>query len=194
MKHKEFLLQIIDEEINRFLFVEQAPPPQTPPPPAPPAAPATPPAAPDASAADPTEEDDETDAPTEDEDKGEGDSNDIEDEIKALAVKTPVDIKKTLLSALQNGAEQEDTEELVAYVQSKDDKASDTESSVPSNVKKAVTHIVKTFNFKVPERAEKKAEELAESFVAPTTAESRLQTSLREYLLFKQLSQKVRKR
>lgn len=201
MKYQTILLQLIDQEIDRFLM-EQAPPP-----------PAAPPAEPTA-------------------DAGEGKDVEVDDEenkmektIKTLASKTPIDIKKTILSSLQNGAEKADTEALVAYVKNKeeapeedsdeydDEKA--TEEKVPENIKKAVKHIIKTFKFKVPEKAEKKAEKeeekeadgeeeeeaptetpaapAAPAALAAPVKESRLQTSLREYLLYKQLSQKVRK-
>lgn len=217
MKYQKILLQIIEEEIDRYLL-EQAPPP---PAPAPPATPPADPSAPaDPNASPPAEEEEET---SDDEDDGK-----IEKTIKSLAAKTPIDIKKTILSALQNGAEKADTEALVAYVKKKEEPEEDSESSadldtteekVPENIKKAVKHIIKTFKFKVPEKAEKKAEEQEEKEdegdeaeekpAAPSPAaaapaappspppaapvkESRLQTSLREYLMYKQLSQKVR--
>lgn len=223
MKYQKILLQIIEEEIDRFIM-EQAP---ATPPADPAAAPATPPADPSAAGGGEEEGGDEP-AP---EDK-------LGQKIKALAAKTPMDIKKTILSALQNGAEKEDTEALVAYVQKKeqepDQPEEDTEATeeepkeVPENIKKAVKHIVRNFKFKVPEKAEKKAEkekekeegkdeeeETAEGGAAPAAGatppaapgapaaptppatpvtESRLQTSLREYLMYKQLlQQKVRR-
>jgi hypothetical protein len=206
VKYQRILLKIIEEEIDRFLTEQVAPP----------AAPPTPPA--DPSAAAPP-----ADAPAGEEgnEAGSGeDKSEIKTALETLAAKTPIDIKKTLLSSLQNGAERSDTEALVAFVQNKledpEEKSEEeeTETPVPNNVKKAVKHIIKTFKFKVPEKAEKKASEEEkkddESEAAPPATpaappaapaapaapvtESRLQTSLREYLMFKQLSKKVKRR
>lgn len=201
VKYQRILLELIEQEIDNFILEQAAPAP-----------PATPPEAPTDAGAEAPEETD--DAASEDENK-------MEKTIKSLAAKTPIDIKKTILSALQNGAEKADTEALVAYVKKKEE--SDLEQSeeetveeVPENLKKAVKHIIKTFKFKVPEKAEKKAEKEeekeeqsdeaeekpAEAPAAPPAAptppaapvkESRLQTSLREYLMYKRLSQKVRR-
>jgi len=203
VKYQTILLKIIEEEIETFLTEQAAPPtaPATsiPTSPVDPAAPATP----DASPMEDKSEDD----------TGE-DKSKLEATLKSLAAKTPIDIKKTLLSSLQNGAKKADTETLVAYVQNKEEKVpseeEDTKASVPENIKKAVKHIIKTFKFKVPEKAEKDAkkeeekdnevaeEETKASSATPTPSavpvkESRLQTTLREYLTYKQLSQKVKK-
>ena len=203
MKYQTILLKIIEEEIETFLTEQAAPPtaPATsiPTSPVDPAAPATP----DASPMEDKSEDD----------TGE-DKSKLEATLKSLAAKTPIDIKKTLLSSLQNGAKKADTETLVAYVQNKEEKVpseeEDTKASVPENIKKAVKHIIKTFKFKVPEKAEKDAKkeeekdnEVAEEETKASSAtstpsavpvkESRLQTTLREYLTYKQLSQKVKK-
>lgn len=203
VKYQTILIKIIEEEIDRFL-TEQAAPPAAPTPPADPSTVATP--------ADTGEE--------EPDDSGEDESK-LKTTLKTLAAKTPIDIKKTLLSSLQNGAEKADTEALVAYVQNKEEKPEEepseenTETPVPENIKKAVKHVVRTFNFKVPEKAEKEAEKEEEKdeesdeeeTKAPPTAapaaapappaapvkESRLQTSLREYLTYKQLSKKARR-
>lgn len=208
MKYQKILLKIIEEEIDRFL-TEQVAPPAAPTPPADPSAP--PPA----------------DAPPEGagEEEGKEDESDVKTALETLAAKTPIEIKKTLLSSLQNGAKRPDTETLVAFVQNKIEEPKeesgseeeDTETPVPNNVKKAVNHIIKTFKFKVPEKAEKKASEEEKKEdeteaappatpaapgapaaptppAAPPVTESRLQTSLREYLMYKQLSKKVKRR
>ena len=208
MKYQRILLKIIEEEIDRFL-TEQAAPPAAPTPPADPSAVAPPEGAGDTAGED---------------DSGEGGGSEIKTALETLAAKTPIDIKKTILSSLQNGAERPDAETLVAYVQNKleepkeeSDEEDDTETPVPNNVKKAVSHIVKTFKFKVPEKAEKEAKKEEEKDdeseetpsaatpapgapaaptppATPPVTESRLQTSLREYLMFKQLSKKVKRK
>jgi hypothetical protein len=202
MKHTKFLLSIIEEEINKFLQEQAAPAAPTPAPTAP-----TPPA--DPSAAEDNEPDKEEDGDNEAAEPIEA-SDKLEQTLKSLASKTPIDIKKTLLASLQNGAEKEDTETLVAYVDDKDteenipqDAEATEEKEVPQNIKKAVKHIIKTFNFSIPEKAKKKAEESktekeekpaeAPAPSAPPVKESRLQTSLREYLVYKQLNKKVRR-
>lgn len=220
VKYQKILLKIIEEEIDKFLF-EQAPPaaPAPPTPPTPPADPsaATPPADPSASG-------DDSGGGEEGDDDKEEPKDDLEQSIEKLASKTAIDIKKTLLSALQNGAEKEKTQTLVAYVtnKAKEEKQGEEEKEVPENIKKAVKHIVKTFKFNVPEKAQKEAEKKVEedkseeeerseeesastetpaaaaSPPAPTppaapVKESRLQTSLREYLMYKQLIKKVKR-
>ena len=155
MNHQTILLRIIEEEIESFLL-EQAAPPAAPAAPAAPEAPATPDAAPA----------EEVDA--------EEDKDPVAEKIKALASKTAIDIKKTLLSDLQNGAKRKDAEAVIAYA--------DSEEEIPANVEKAVDHIIKTFKFKVPEKPEEQAPE--------AVTESRLQTTLREYLHYKRLYNK----
>ena len=165
MNHQTILLRIIEEEIESFLL-EQAAPPAAPAAPAAPEAPATPDAA-------PAEEAD-----------AEEDKDPVAEKIKALASKTAIDIKKTLLSDLQNGAKREDAEAVIAYVEEKEKepKQADSEEEIPANVEKAVDHIRKTFKFKVPEKPEEQAPE--------AVTESRLQTTLREYLHYKRLYNK----
>lgn len=190
VSHQKFLLQIIEEEINRFLL-EQAAPPVAP------APPADPTAAPPGTEAPPTEE------------GGEENTDEVAKTIKSLAAKTPIDIKKTLLASLQNGAEKSDTEDLIAFVNvnKKEQDSAENEEEIPHNIKKAVKHIIKIFKFKIPEEAKKKAEEKEKEAPATPSAaqppaaapatppaapvtESRLQTSLREYLAYKRLIQK----
>lgn len=149
---KSFLLQVIEEEINRVLY-EQAPAP-----PAPPAVPTTPPADPEAP------EGAEETPPPEEEDAGKS----VEDTIQTLAAKTTVDIKKTILAGLQDGSTKDETEELIANVNG--------DGEAPENIKRVVHYLQKSFNVKVPE----------EPSVAPVK-ESQLQTSVREYLLYKRL-------
>ncbi len=197
VKYQRLLLQIIEEEIDKY-FLEQVAPPAAPAAPTPPTA--------------------STDAGLEPDVSGGGEGDDegnVDKAIKILAAKTPIEVKKTILSSLQNGAERPDAETLIAYVQNKKEKEStnnstieDTDKEIPINVDKAVTHIVQTFKFKVPEKAEKEAEKEDKASIeekpaetpaapaAPTSApvqESKLQTSLREYLRYKQLSQKVKR-
>jgi hypothetical protein len=202
MKNK--LLQLIEEEINKALsdieygmLFEQAPP-------ADPAA--SPPADPVA---------------------GEGESSDsggteekdeVTEKIKALAKKTTTDIKKTLVSDMQDG-DRENAEKIIATVEENGDN-----KEVTSDLKSAVKQIQKVFNFKVSDEVkdeikkkteenkkkeeeeknkkeeEKKAEAPAAGAppAAPATpaapaqpvTESKLQTLLREYLVYKQLYEK----
>jgi hypothetical protein len=184
MNHQKLLLQIIEEEIESFLL-EQVAPPAAPVPPAAPEAPATP------------------DAPAEDTEEG-SEESDTAKKIKSLASKTAIDIKKILLSDLQDGGKREEAEAIVAYVNKKEEEPTEAsdEEQVPPNVKKAVDHIQKTFKFKVPEKAKEKVEKEKEepasaaqppaSPAAPVT-ESRLQTTLREYLHYKRLYNKNKK-
>lgn len=206
MTYKKILLKIIEEEIDRFLFEQAAPTPPAD------SSTLTPPADPSASGSEGDKQDD-----------GEQ-KDDLEQSIEKLASKTAVDIKKTLLSALQNGADKEKTETLVAYVANKPKKEKQGEEKtkeVPDNIEKAVKHIVKTFKFNVPEKAKKEAEEKVEedktesseketqpkqapaasppatpeppAAPAAPVKESRLQTSLREYLTYKQLIKRMKR-
>lgn len=170
MNHQTILLRIIEEEIEQFLHEQVAPPA---------AAPASPPATPDA-------------APAE-EANAEEDKDPVAEKIKALASKTAIDIKKTLLSDLQNGGKRKDAEAVIAYVEEKekDSNQADTEEEVPPNLEKAVEHIRKTFKFKVPEKPEETTPETTTP--SAPVAESRLQTTLREYLHYKRLYNKQTK-
>lgn len=186
MKNK--LLQLIEEEINKALsdiekgrLFEQAPPTD-------PAAsgPADPNAAPPADAG------------------GEEEKDEVTEKIKALAKKTTTDIRKTLVSDMQ-GAERENAEKIIATVEQDGDN-----KEVTSDLKDAVKQIQKVFKFKVSDETkneikkkaeEKKKKEEEEKAEAPAGAtppaapatppqpvtESKLQTLLREYLVYKQL-------
>lgn len=195
MKNK--LLQLIEEEINKALndiengmLFEQAPP-------ADPAA--SPPADPAAAGG----EGESSDSAGAEEEKDE-----VTEKIKALAKKTTTDIKKTLVSDMQDG-DRENAEKIIATVEENGDN-----KEVTSDLKNAVKQIQRVFNFKVSdevkdeikkkteetkkkEEEEKKAEAPAAGTspaapaapAAPVT-ESKLQTLLREYLVYKQLYEK----
>jgi len=201
------LLRLIEEEINKALIdlengtlLEQAPPAD----PAA-AAPADPNAAPPA---DPAAGGGEGESDT----SGEEESDDVTEKIKSLAKKTTADIKKTLLSDMQDG-EREKAEKVIATVQEDEEN-----KEVTSDLKKAVGEIQRVFNFKVSdeikdeikkktqekkekedkEKKEKEETKKASEAGAPATpaapaapvTESKLQTLLREYLLYKQLYEK----
>jgi hypothetical protein len=203
------LLRLIEEEINKALIdlengtlLEQTPPadPSA-------AAPADPNAAPPADPAAGGEEESDT--------SGEEESDDVAEKIKSLAKKTTADIKKTLLSDMQDG-EREKAEKVIATVQEDEEN-----KEVTSDLKKAVGEIERVFNFKVSdeikdeikkktqekkekqdkEKEEKEKTEKASEVAAPAApatpaapaapvTESKLQTLLREYLLYKQLYEK----
>lgn len=221
LKSSTLLLQnIIEEEIEQTLFdhphlrihilEQQQQPPQASPAPAAAAAPATPtpPADPSSSApnpaeppadaaagtppADPDEEAVDADGGGEDDsetdDSDEDSSDPVIDMIKALASKTPVDIKKTILSDLQNGAKRLDAEKLMAQVDQEIQSGKtveDEDAAAPDNVRSVVKNIEKTFRFKVPDK-------LAGESESEVVQESGLQTSVREYLHYKRLLEKVR--
>ena len=203
MKNK--LLQLIEEEINKALndiengmLFEQAPP-------ADPAA--SPPADPAAAAGGEGESSDSAGA--------EEEKDEVTEKIKALAKKTTTDIKKTLVSDMQDG-DRENAEKIIATVEENGDN-----KEVTSDLKNAVKQIQRVFNFKVSdevkdeikkkteetkkkeeeEKKKKEEEKKAEAPAAGTSpaapaapaapvTESKLQTLLREYLVYKQLYEK----
>lgn len=196
----KLLKNIINEEIDLALkdistgiFLEQMAPPVAPAAPAPPATPPDP-----AAAAPPADEADKADT-------GDEDKDDLTKKIEALAKRSDEDIEKTFKAGLQDGSKQKETMDILSKVINSLDK------DTPENVKRVATEFQKDFDINVPEEVGEEAEDMPPAAPVPPVPgqppvpsappatpapikESRLQTSLREYLHYKKLYQRTSKR
>ena len=179
-KHQQALLHIINEEIEHFLF-EQDPNLAPADPNAPPADPNAAPTGDAAGTAPETPED-----PEEKAKKTVDDLSNYQDD---------VDIRKTIIDALEDGSKKEDMEDVLRYVE-KYKKGTDPEKKIPANVLRVVfEEIVGKMGVKIPPPKPQKAPAPATAPSAQATApavpqpvvESRLQKLAREYLHYKKL-------